>query len=567
MFTGMLKKVSRAGIGVSVEADGLRMAESHGGRVLRCASKAYPPGVSPTSDGFPAFLRQSLTGFSSQLRRVPVWAVGCLPSLQVRYLSLPVPQQKSTGDMVYWTFRKDLPFDAAQTLFDYEVECESGSGVEAKTHVTAYTALREETDSVAALFAKAGISLAGLVIPAFAMRGVLQADTAGRSGVRLCLFAADDASTVIIVSAGQVQSSRVFKTGMNAILGAVRDRDPACTSVEAYRKVKAAFGADSVDDAATAGIREVFERLIQQIERTLGAYLSEHPDAVVQGLHVMGALAGLDTLVQEMGERLGIEVLPVLASERTDGQWTDDDVRGLTAMAAGASLSRLDKTPNLLCNYLRREQIARRSWLSVLMVLLLGLVAALLHLGRGVLEHGNLKLSRRLEVEQTRLNAYSPRVDEPLIQALTSQTVEEGVALKGLSQRWVAPAVLRALEVLTPETVRMTAIEATFSSDPSGSVAEKGKARSRSRGGANDGVLRLKGLVRGSHDLQRSTLVAYVLRLEASLLFSKAVVSSAAEGEEGGDTVLLFELELYVERAVAGDVPVPPPVPVKEAKP
>ncbi len=566
MSKGILEPMSRTGIGVSLEADGIRMAESQGGRVLRCASKVYPPGVSLSSDDFPAFLRQTLTGFSSQLRRAPVWAVGCLPSLQVRYLSLPVPRNKATGDMVYWTFRKDLPFDPVQTLFDYEVECESGSGNDVKTHVTAYTALREEADSMAALFRKADVGLAGLVIPAFAMRAVLQSGE-GRSGVRLCLFAADDASTIIIVNGGKVQSSRVFKTGMSAILGAIRDRDPSCSPADAYRRVKAVFGADSADDAAATGIREVFDRLIQQIERTLSAYMSEHPTEVVLGLHVMGPLAGLEPLVREMGERLGVEVLPVLTSERADGQWTADDDRGLTGMAAGASLSQLEKTPNLLCNYVRREQIARRSWFSVLMVLLLGLVAALLHLGRGVLEHGNLKLARRLKVEQSHLAAYVPLVDSTVIQSMTASNVKEGMALKGLARRWVAPAVLQTLETLTAESIRVTSIEALFSPTASGEAAGKGKSKNRSAKGSRDGVLHLKGVVRGPQDIQRSTLVAYVLRLEASPLFSRAVVVSTSEGEGGGEAVLLFEIELDVDKALAEDEPKPTPVPVKEAKP
>lgn len=561
MLTELLQEMSATVIGVSIEADALRMAESRSGRVIRCASKPYPPGVTPSSDAFPAFLRQSLAGFSSRLRTVPVWATGSLPSLQTRYLTLPAGRHRAVGEMAYWTFRKDLPFDAAQTLFDYGVECGSGSGSETKTNVTAYTALRDEADSLTSLFASAGIRLAGIVIPAFAMRAVMQACMGNEPGTRAGVFAAEDSSTVIIVKDGLVRSSRVFKTGMSALLGVVRAADPGCTLPAACERLRSVLGgsAGPGDDVLAERIRDVFDRLMQQIDRTLHAYLNEHPGDTITGMHVMGSLAGFDGLVGEIRARLGFETE---ATESVLAEACDSGMTGLTALAAGVALSHPDRTPNLLCVSTRREQASRRSWLSVLAALLLGLTGALLHLGRGVIEHGNARSARNLDTARVRLAAYVPAVDESMLQALMARRVAEQAALKRLTRRWLAPATLRALGPLTPEPIRLTSIDADY--EPA--AAAKTRGRAAADGVARGGVLTLKGFARGGADAQRSTLAAYALRLEGSPLFSRASVSSITDGQAGGEPVVLFEIELDVAGGIGDVVPFVTPV-AEEAKP
>lgn len=563
MLTELLQEMSATVIGVSIETDALRMAESHAGRVVRCASKPYPPGVTSASDSFPAFLRQCLTGFSSRLRTVPVWATGSLPSLQTRYLTLPTGRHRAVGDMAYWTFRKDLPFDADQTLFDYGVEGGDGSsGSEAKLNVTAYTALREETDALNGLFAGAGIRLAGIVIPAFAMRAVMQACMGSQSGTRFGVFTAEDASTVIIVKDGQVRSSRVFKTGMNALLGVVLAADSACPPPAACERLRAVLGggAGQADDALAERVRDVFDRLMQQIERTLHAYLNEHPGDTITGMDVMGTLAGLDVLVGEMRARFGFDPEvrePALAEGCEAG------MQGLTALASGVALSHPDRTPNLLCVSARREQAARWSWLSVLAALLLGLTGALLHLGRGVVDHENARLARNRDTVRARLAAYATAVDERMLQAFTARRVAEQASLKRLTRRWLAPATLRMLGPLTPDTIRLTSIHADFE-------VTAAQARTRERGGAEGvprgGVLRLQGIARGVPDAQRSTLAAYALRLEGAPLFSRASVSRITDGQAGGEPVVLFEIELDVAGGIGDVAPAVSPA-AEEAKP
>ncbi len=532
--------LNRTSIGVSIETDAVRLAVARHGRVIRCDSIAYPPGVSPGSEAFPAFLRRCLSGFSSRWRQAAVWATGSLPSVQIRYLSLPPRKGGSMTDMVYWSFRKDLPFEADKTVFDYGVEA-GGTGGEG-LRVTAYTTERGDIERFMAPFRAAGADLAGVVIPAFAMRAVMQASPGDDGGTRIGLFTGDDASTLILMKAGRVQLSRVFKTGMQTLLAGVHEHEPGLSDAEAYRRVKAL--ADAGGATAAGGglpVREAFERLVQQIERSMAAYLNDYPGETFVGLHVMGAVAGLAPLTGLLRERLGLPVqaLDIPANEPAQA-----------GLAAGVALSREADTPNLLAPCHRREQAERGSWWSLLVALLLGLGLALLHLAHGVIEHGNRDLENRLTHERSRLEAYPLRLDEPMLRALTAQGLAEGQAVKQSVRRWLPLALLQELAALTPETVSLTGLEAAF---PSGEapVAVRGRARQAQGTGP---VLTLRGVVRGSREAQRSLLAAYALELEQSPLFERADTVRTVDGVQGVEPVLIFHLEL-VTRAPGRTAP------------
>ncbi len=543
MLTGIANEMGRVAIGVSLEADAVRMAECRRGKVVRCASRAYPPGVSPESEGFPAFLKTCMTGFSSRFRRLPIWLAVSPPSLQIRYLTLPVVRSSEFSDMVYWTFRKDLPFDPVQTLFDYGRESVWMDGKVERAGVTAYTVQREEADAYVARFAAVGIDLAGIVIPAFAMRNLLQgqrgvAEASG--GTCLSLFAGGDASSVIIVKDGRVRSSRIFKIGINALLGEVRDQDPACTAAEAFRRVRTVLETEpegGQPESASGRIREVFDRLIQQVERTMTAYLSEHPDETFSGLFVMGAVAGLEPLVKVIGTRLGLAVLP--GPEGSAGP--DETIRGM-AMAAGAALSRAEGTPNLLTPCHQREKMARRHRRNLLLASLLGLGVALTHLSVHVLEFRQKPFVQRLETEQARLAAFAPPVDERMLQALTAKAVADQLMFKTMARAWLPVAVFRSLAAQTPPEISLTRIEVIGGTPASGTA---GASRTGVVGGTS-GALRISGYIGGEREAQRSRLAAYALGLERSPLFTDTRVVHTADGMESGEEVLMFDIELAV---------------------
>ena len=109
-------------LGIHLDIDCLRGVEVVRGRIAQWFRIPYPAGLHPSSQEFPAFLKARLADYYSVLRHTITWVVGPTPSLQVRFLSLPKVRPSQMPNLVYWTFRKEIPFDAAQTVFDFSAE-------------------------------------------------------------------------------------------------------------------------------------------------------------------------------------------------------------------------------------------------------------------------------------------------------------------------------------------------------------------------------------------------------------------------------------------------------------
>jgi Tfp pilus assembly PilM family ATPase len=224
-------------VGVHLDVDSLRVVEVSRGRVARWASVPYPPDVAPGTPEFPAFLKKNMADFHSAFHRTSLWVVGPLPSLQVRFLSLPKTRPRQLPNLVYWTFRKEIPFDPVQTIFDYDTEGDAAAGAAKKTtDATAYTVSRGDVDALMGQFEAAGLPVDGVVIPSFALRNLFGVRSLAHVGPALGLYAGSDSSALLFFKGKQVIAHRVFKTGMNVVLDVLRDRYPDWSQAKTYRR-------------------------------------------------------------------------------------------------------------------------------------------------------------------------------------------------------------------------------------------------------------------------------------------------------------------------------------------
>ena len=197
---GVQEQGGRSVLGVHLAIDSLRAVEVERGCVVRWIDVPYPDGLAPGAKEFPAFLKKSLCDFHSAFRHPAVWVVGPLPSLQVRFLSLPKVRPRQLSNLVYWTFRKEIPFDPAQTIFDYDVEGDVGAGAGKKTvEATAYTVSQEDVRALEDTFAAAGLPVDGVVIPSFALRNLFGVRALAQPGSTLGLYVGGDASSLLLV--------------------------------------------------------------------------------------------------------------------------------------------------------------------------------------------------------------------------------------------------------------------------------------------------------------------------------------------------------------------------------
>ena len=560
----------RCVVGVHLDVDSLRVVEVIRGRVARWASVPYPPELAPGAKDFPAFLKKCLADFHSAFRRASLWVVGPLPSLQVRFLSLPKTRPRQLPNLVYWTFRKEIPFEPAQTIFDYDVEGDGGVAGPAKktTDATAYTVGRSDVDALVDQFEAAGLPVDGVVIPSFALRNLFGVRPLAHAGPALGLYVGCDSSALLFFKGKQVIAHRVFKTGMNVMLDVLRDRYPDWSLAKTYQAIRAALAAPRVSaplaepvSAEAARIAETvhvaFDRLIQQVERSLAAYQTGQNEEEIQNIYVAGSVAGLPGLVKELGTKLGLASSPLdlfrpgLMEPGVESPAGPEEA-GMMTLALGAAFSDGAHTPNLLHTYVERAQETRRArWRQAAAVCgVVGLV--LLAAAGGWIGQRNRRLRSELESIQAQIRQYAPYPDRAMILTMVKEATTNSQQMKSMAGRSLPIAALNQLALGTPPDVRLTAIVLERDAD-----ALAGKKSKDAEAAGPQIRIRLNGMVLGPPGAQESKLASYVLRLEDAETFERVALDRSEEGREGQQQVLLFALNMRMDD-LAGNSPAPP---------
>ncbi|MGD9612834.1 MAG: hypothetical protein AB7V22_08005 [Kiritimatiellia bacterium] len=550
-----------------MDLDSLRIVEVSRGRVVRWACVPYPGDLSPGAKEFSAFLKTSLADFHSAFRRASLWVVGPLPSLQVRFLSLPKTRPRQLSNLVYWTFRKEIPFDPQQTIFDYDVESDGfAPGPSRKTtEATAYTVGGEDVHAIVDLFAAAGFSVDGIVISSFALRNLFGVRPLAQAGPALGLYVGGNSSSLLFFKGKQVVAHRVFKTGMNVMLDVLRDRHPDWSPAKTYRAIRAALAAAPAPEPVAAEaariaetVQVAFDRLIQQVERSMAAYLAGKGEEEIQNVYVAGSMAGLPVLVKELGAKLGLASSPLDLFqpgllEANVPPPAGPEEAGMMAMALGAAFSDPAHTPNLLHTYVERAQAARRAaWRMAALVLgLVGLV--LLAAAGGWVGQRNRCLRSELETIQAQIRQFAPYPDRAMIQAMVNEATVNSVQMKSMAGRSLPAAALNQLARGTPADIRLTSV--VLDRDAGAKAAKKSKDTAVAEPKIR---IQVQGMVLGPPGSQESKLASYVLRLEDAEMFERVSLNRSEEGREGGEQVLLFELDMKMDE-VAGKPPPPAP--------
>lgn len=550
----------RCVVGAHLDIDSLRVVEVSRGRVARWASVPYPPGVAPGAPTFPAFLKQSMADFHSAFHRASLWVVGPLPSLQVRFLSLPRTRPRQLPNLVYWTFRKEIPFDPAQTIFDYDTEGDAAAAGAAKktTDATAYTVSRGDVDALVGQFETAGLPVDGVVIPSFALRNLFGVRPLAHAGPALGLYVGSDSSALLFFKGKQVIAHRVFKTGMNVMLDVLRDRYPDWSLAKTYQAIRAALAAPvapapsdepgAVDAARIAEtVHVAFDRLIQQVERSLSAYQTGKSEEEIQNIYVAGSVAGLPGLVKELGAKLGLASAPLDLFrpgllEAGVAPPAGPEAAGMLTLALGAAFSDPARTPNLLHTYVGRAQAARRArWrLAAVAGGIVGLI--LLAAAGGWIGQRNRRLRAELDAVQVQIRQFAPYPDRAMIQAMLADAARDSRQMKNMAGRSLPVAALNQLARDTPPDVRLTSIALERDAE-----TKTGK-KSKDAAAAGPKIrLELNGMVLGPPGAQESKLASYVLRLEDAESFERVVVNRSEEGREGQQQVLLFALDMRMD--------------------
>lgn len=308
-------------------------------------------------------------------------------------------------------------------------------------------------------------------------------------------------------------------------------------------------GADLGEAEVFALIEPAVERLVRQVERTFDHFVEVLGNDRIERLFFSGDICTNQRLLDYVEAQLGLpgQLLDPLAP---DIPW----LSGMEAPAAAAdrlnynlvvALALCDNsyTPNLLFTYKDKENRRRVAFQARAIYSAAGALLALL----AGFYFWNSAIVRDLQADldgyQAQLAGYAPQVDNLLLAQLAAKAAGANQGQRDLSRRFEGLAVLRELAGLTPENVRIVAVDLELGPARNGRDEARGEAAARDQ--TSGRLLVIDGFVTGGEQAFESSLASYLVRLENSPLFGPPLVHKRSEDTMSGQgRVLRFVLHV-----------------------
>ena len=194
-----------------------------GFEVLALETVPVPDGMEPGQPEFAALLRRVLSGLCLAGQTPKVWAAAQSARSNIQFLTIPKVASRQVDNAVYWTAKKDMGFEEAEVVFDFERRGEITEKGAARLGAMAYTTPREAVDLLRNDFLQAGFPLAGLTLEPFAHQNLYRRRIVdgATEGAAANLHVGRNWSRLEIVSNGNVMFVRVIKTSMSGMEQAI----------------------------------------------------------------------------------------------------------------------------------------------------------------------------------------------------------------------------------------------------------------------------------------------------------------------------------------------------------
>jgi type IV pilus assembly protein PilM len=564
----------------------VRAVEEAGGK-LRIAERRripLPHRVARDTPEFSAFLRSVLAEFCGSARRCSLWAIISAAHAEINHIRIPRVEKKQIANAVYWTAKKENPFNENELIFDFEVQGEVIEQGIPKLAVMFYTAPRQEVAELSSLFSRIGWPLTGISVVPFAIQnhfrtGWIQAG----EGSLASLFIGNDFSRIDIYSGGNLVMTRGIKAGNTSMVEALveqyneaKDSQAPPLTMEDGRKIlyslspdsprlkKTDAGFDLAEEKVFAMIQPALERLVRQVERTFEHFATTPGNETVGRIFVTGAMNIYQPIVEYVGSQLGIqsEVLDPLSEKHTIPACQDvDDIHCLSeriafAPALGMALSHNDYTPNLLFTYRDKENAAAATRFNRNVLVFFALVALIC---LGVLSYQGLVVYGKrsaLQAVETQLKNLGPPVERVQLTNMAAKVRGQRQLLKNYAREYQGMVLIGELAALTPPGVRFVDMKLNLAAAGAAPApAAKGTPAAPAPGtpapaaaaGAVTGIT-LEGLILGDRQTLETSLAGYMKDLNGSPFFQQVTLQKGTiEPYANKREVLHFILNLKVE--------------------
>ncbi|MCX5839986.1 MAG: hypothetical protein NTY16_00735 [Deltaproteobacteria bacterium] len=572
-FPGKVSTQKNITVGVDIGHDFLRLVKTTKSSDKKWQLLDYQtiPLNRLTRKGTPEFLnflKNEITRFCGSYQKINIWAIMSAANVNVRHIRIPKVAKNEIENFVFWTIKKEAPFNEKETLLDIEILEEITDQGVPKWFVMAYTAPIQEIEEIKNLFSKIGLPLTGISIVPFAVQNIFRTGWMPTlEGTVASLFIGNDFSRIDIYSKGTLVMTRGIKAGINSMVesllevlleqnqgttDATKEKTPVM-GMEQARKVLFSLSPDSkalterdaghhlTEKEKLQIILPALERLVRQIDRTFEYY----NQAQVSKIFVTTAMNIYQPLIAYVGEQLGIESDILNPLDRNlsgiDGDVRTESLSERVALtpALGMALSDKTHTPNLLFTYKDKQRQTKMNLIHVGAFALLAAVATI-SVGVFLYELGiiNIKKSDMSRL-QKQLTQFQPNVNKSDILQLAVKAKQQKYTSRAYSERYRSMAVIGELSALTPTHIRLINLKADFGTilpdkapdkakeppkeagkeSASGEKKEPAKETQKEPAGGKMGNLVVDGVIFGNRRTLESSLAGYIMKLQASPIF------------------------------------------------
>ncbi len=577
---------------------------------------------------FVSLLKSSLTDFVGVDREAAnIWTVISTAKVEMRYIKIPKVPKNEISNAIYWTAKKEFSFDDKKTIFDFDLLGDINEDGFKKIESMVYSVPREEVKEIRGVFSQAGFPVDGISIVPCAIQNFIRTRFSGDDDSNICsLYIGSRWSRIDIFSSGNLVLTRDIKTGLRSMIepfakdiqdiieaeplefdesGEIKldivDDDSALTmSVEDAEAIFFALihGQPLPEKYSDLDINEkqmfdlitpALDRLVRQVERTLGHYVHLFKRSPVSKIWLSGKISDYTRMIDHFGYQLDItslsfkdiigefsdnvllfaestshiasfrdkidnigdefdldsdlsqfeEELPFISEIKKSGQAKESFLP-----AVGLALSNNEMTPNFIFTYKKKDNLELVAKLNKTVMLAFVFIMVLCFGCYGFLDYKAGQKNETIMQLEKQLDGFSPRIDENLVLGLSAQVNKKRKALKVFGSRYKGLAVINELTRLTPDNIKLKSAFANFGGITLPDENSKDKAVKFKQ------ILKLSGIVSGDRLSLEPELSNYISGLEKSLLFGKIIKRTKTIEqplEQGNlDENLVFTLEMEI---------------------
>jgi Tfp pilus assembly PilM family ATPase len=565
-----------ANVGVDIGHEFLRMvkaerANDNKWELLDCKSVPLTHIASRESQEFINFLRSELILFCGSDMNVNLWVNMSAARVNVRHITIPKVPKKQIENAVYWTIKKETPFDEKDTVFDFEIQGEVNDQGVSKWLTMVYTASKEDIEDKKRLFSRMGLPLAGISITPFAIQNIFKTGwiPSAVEGTIASLFIGNNFSRIDIYSKGKLIMTRGIKAGVNSMVeslterlsgtrqeksGAGRKRIPL--SVEQVRKILFSLSPDSPqlsgedigielnDEDKFEAITPALERIVRQTERTFEHLRTNLKYDKVDKIYISSAVNISRLIVEYIGEQLDMQrdLLDPLHLKMPHTSMGDISMSERLAFtpALGLAISDNAYTPNLIFRFKEKE---RASVITKVNRIILAVFIALIFISSGIffiqIQESRHKKETIAGLEK-QLAQHTPRIDQNEVSRIVAHYRNGFQMAKEYSDRYLGLAIISEISSLTPPNVRLLSLKTNLGAPPTGKEPAK-----ETKNAEVKNVI-LEGVIIGDRRTLESSLAGYIMKLEASPMFHRISIKKNSIEPFKKNEALHFIIDLKI---------------------